>query len=72
MKISVQVKLNAKKESIERLDDGSFVIRLRVPPVDGKANERLIELLAEHFKRPKSSVQIVAGQKSKKKTFNIS
>lgn len=71
MKISVQVKLNAKKESIERLDDGSFVIRLRVPPVDGKANERIIELLAEHFNRPKSSVQIVAGQKSKKKTFNI-
>jgi uncharacterized protein (TIGR00251 family) len=71
LKISVQVKINSKVESVEKLDDGSFVVRVHAPPVEGKANERVCELLAEHFNVPKSRVALVAGGKSKKKIFEI-
>lgn len=71
MKISVQVKTNSKIESVEKLLDQNYVVRVRVPPVEGKANERVRELLAEHFGTPKSQVEIVAGPKSKKKIFKI-
>lgn len=71
MKISVTVKTNSKVESIEKLEDGSFLIRVRVPPVEGRANERIIEMLAEYFKLSKSSIELVSGFKGKKKVFEI-
>ena len=71
MKITVTVKPSSKKESIEQQPDGSYLVRVNVPPVDGKANERVRELLAEHFRRPKSLVTLVSGPKSKKKIFLI-
>lgn len=72
MKISVQVKTQSKKEGVEKLDDGSYVVRVHVPPVDGQANKRIIELLAKHFKCPKSQVVLAKGAKSKNKVFEIS
>lgn len=71
MKITVAVKPNSKKELVEELSDGSYVVRVNVPPIEGKANERVIELLSEHFRIPKSLISLVSGQKSKKKIFLI-
>ena len=71
MKISVQVKPNSKKESVE-LTDGVYIVRVNAPPVEGAANERVIELLAEHLDRPKSSIQLVSGHRSKRKIFLLS
>ena len=71
MKITVQVKPNSKKESVEQLPDGSYLVRVNVPPTEGRANERTQELLAEFLGRPKTSVQLVSGQKSKKKVFEV-
>lgn len=72
MRITVQVKPNSKKESVEKLDDGSYVVRANAPPVDGKANERVVELLAEYFDVSKRSVNLVSGTTSKRKIFKIS
>ncbi|WP_409478908.1 DUF167 domain-containing protein [Pseudobdellovibrio sp. HCB154] len=71
MKITVAVKPNSKKELVEQQPDGSYVVRVNVPPVEGRANERVIELLSEHFRLPKSLIALVGGQKSKKKIFSI-
>lgn len=71
MKISVQVKPNSKKESVELQADGSYVVRVNAPPIEGKANDRVIELLAKFFKTAKSSIILVGGTKSKKKVFSI-
>jgi uncharacterized protein (TIGR00251 family) len=46
-------------------------IRLAARAVDGKANEALVEFLAEHFKVPKRNVRIVAGVKSRQKRVAI-
>jgi uncharacterized protein (TIGR00251 family) len=72
MKISVEVKLKSKTEEVTQLESGSYLIKTNVPPVDGKANERIIELLSKFLKLPKSSFEMVSGHRGKKKIFKIS
>ncbi|MBK9294203.1 MAG: DUF167 domain-containing protein [Oligoflexia bacterium] len=71
MKITVQVKPNSKKESVEKLPDGTYIVRVNCPPIDGRANERTQEMLASLFKCPKTSITLVSGAKSKRKVFSL-
>ena len=72
MKITVKVKPNAKKESVELQPDGSYLVRVNAPPVEGKANERVVALLAEHLKKRKSALTLLSGHKGKSKIFSVS
>ena len=72
MKITVQVKPNARKDEVTLREDGVYVVKVAVPPIEGRANERLIENLAEHFKKPKRSFEILAGLRGKHKIVEIS
>ena len=46
-------------------------MRVGAPPEKGKANERVRELLAEHFKIPKSRIFLVSGATFREKVFSI-
>ncbi|AHJ30475.1 hypothetical protein NSP_41750 [Nodularia spumigena CCY9414] len=48
-----------------------MIVRLKSPPVDGKANEELIKLLAEKFHVPKSHIRIKSGVSSRQKLIEI-
>lgn len=71
MKINVSVKPNSKKELVSQNEDGSLLVRVNAPPQDGKANQRVIELLSRHFDVPKSSIELLHGASGKKKIFKI-
>ena len=71
MKITVRVKPNARKNEVVKLDENTFVVHVSVPPVDGKANEKVIELLAEYFGKPKRGVAILHGSTGKNKLIEI-
>lgn len=71
MKINVSVKTRAKKEGVEVGTDLVYTVRVNVPPVDGAANERVIELLSEFLDKPKSKIILKSGHQSKKKIFEI-
>ena len=71
MKKQVKVKPNSQKQSIEELEDGSLMVHLKSPPVDGKANKELIELLAKKFAVPKAKINIKSGLSSKIKLIEI-
>ena len=71
MKIRVKVKPNSKEQKIEEYTDGGFTVRLKSPPIDGKANQELIALLAKRYKVAKSQVQIKSGLSSKNKLVTI-
>ena len=71
MRILVQVKTNSKIESVEKIGNAEFLVRVRTPPIEGKANEKVRKLLAEYLKVSKSSVELISGQKSKKKIFEV-
>ena len=71
MKIAVKVKPNAKQQTLQQLEDGSWVARLKSPPIDGKANAELIALLAATFGVPKTRVCIKAGKTGRLKHVEI-
>jgi hypothetical protein len=69
--IKIRVSTGAKTEKVEQMSDGSFKVRVNAPPEKGKANERVIELLAEHFQVSKSKVAILSGQTYREKTVLV-
>jgi hypothetical protein len=71
MKKEIKVKPNARQQSIEELADGSLVISLKSPPVNGKANAELIKLLADRFDVRQSQITIRSGLSAKTKIVEI-
>lgn len=69
--LQVKVKPNAKQQKLEAQPDGSWIAHLKSPPVDGKANAELIQLLAKRFAVPKSHVTIKSGGAAKLKLIEI-
>ncbi len=59
--IQVKVHPNSRTPCLEQLAGGSFIARLKAPPVDGKANAELVALVARRFGVAKSAVTIKAG-----------
>jgi uncharacterized protein len=70
-KINIFIKLHAKQEGVEEKSENEFIVRINVPPVEGKANKRAGELLADFFQIPKGKIHLLKGEKSKKKVFLI-
>lgn len=69
--IQVKVKPNAKKSALVRQADGTWIAHVPAPPVDGKANEALLRLIAEHFQIRKNAVTIQSGQTARIKRVRI-
>lgn len=71
MKIIVRVKPNSRKNEVRPIADNTFLVRVTAPPVEGKANEMVIELLSEFFDKPKRLFSIVHGTTSREKIVEI-
>lgn len=56
--IRLRVKPGARAEDLTECDDGSWLARVKAPPVDGKANAAVIALIATHFGLRKAQVII--------------
>ena len=59
--LQVKVKPRAKVASLDQVPDGTWIAKLRSPPVDGKANEELEALIAKHFRCRRAAVSIKSG-----------
>lgn len=70
MLLTVRVVPNAKKERLLE-EEGRVKVYLNAPPVEGKANDALIDFLAEHYKVRRSAVRIVRGETSRTKVVEI-
>jgi uncharacterized protein YggU (UPF0235/DUF167 family) len=71
MQLTVKVVTKSKKNRLEKQLDGSYKAWVTAPPVDGKANRAVKEILSRHFGCPKSGISIKGGQFHKKKIFNL-
>jgi uncharacterized protein (TIGR00251 family) len=69
--IQVKVKPNSRASLLEERDDGTWLAQIKSPPVDGKANEELLALVAKHFGCRKSDVSIKAGGSGRVKLVRI-
>lgn len=71
MKLSVTVKPNNKKPSVEILSESEWIVRVREPATEGKANDAVLEAIAESLHIPKTRVILLRGMKSKQKLVEI-
>ncbi|OWK26677.1 MAG: hypothetical protein US76_01515 [Parcubacteria group bacterium GW2011_GWA2_38_13b] len=71
MKIFVKAKPNAKEEWVEKIDSAHFVISVKEPPIQGRANEAIKKVLADYFKISVQSVKIVSGHYLRRKIIDI-
>jgi len=71
MKIFVKAKPSAKEERIEKTDEINFIVWVKEPPKNGKANKAIIKALACYFNVSLSRVNLVSGFSSKQKVFEI-
>ncbi len=67
----VKVEPRSSKRSVSGVMGDVVKVKLTAPPVDGAANEQLIEVLSETFGVRKSSIKIVRGLSSKNKVVEI-
>lgn len=65
--LEIKAKPNARESTLERQPDGTWVARLKALPVDGKANDELVALVASTFGCPRSAVTIRSGAGSRLK-----
>ena len=69
--LQIKVKPRGRVSELCQMSDGSWVAVLKSPPVDGKANEELIGLVAKTFRCHKSGVTIKVGASGRIKLVTI-
>ena len=69
--LTLHIQPGAKKTEIVGLHGEALKIRLAAPPVDGKANEALLEFLAEKVGARRTALELVSGQTSRTKRVRI-
>jgi uncharacterized protein (TIGR00251 family) len=71
MLIRVYVTPNAREARVVNVSDDYFEVRVDEMAVGGRANKRLLEILAEHFKVQKSRISILKGTKTRDKLVQV-
>lgn len=71
MIVTVHVKPGARKNELIWLDDTTAKASVTAAPEKGKANEAVVELLAEHYGVAKSRVRLVRGATTRIKQLSV-
>lgn len=71
VRFEVRVQPRASRNEVTGEREGALRVRLTAPPVEGAANEALIELLAKALHVAKRDVRIVSGASSRTKVVEV-
>ena len=71
MRIFVTAKPRAKEERVEKINPTHFVVAVKEPPVQGKANQAICKVLAAYFGVSVSDIRIVSGYTSRQKIIDV-
>jgi uncharacterized protein (TIGR00251 family) len=69
--LQVKVKPRARTSELVQNADGTWLAKLKAPPIDGKANEELVALVAERFGCGKAAVTIKSGAAGRLKLVRV-
>ena len=61
----------SSRDEVLGLEDGVYRVKVKAPPVEGRANKALIAFLSKVLRVPKSGIEIKAGERSREKTVLI-
>jgi len=65
--LQIKVKPRSRVSELTHSEDGTWVAKLKAPPVDGQANKELVSLVAETFQCRKTAVTIKSGASGRTK-----
>lgn len=71
MKILIFAKPKSKNNKIEKVNERTYKVWIKEAPIDGKANDSIVRLLAQYFKINRSAVKLISGAAAKQKIFEI-
>jgi len=71
MLIHVKIKPDSKEDKIVQKNETSFIVHVKEPAEDNRANKRMIELLADKFGIVKSKVKIITGHHAPSRILDI-
>lgn len=69
---AVRVVPRARRDEIQGIEGGALKVRVTAPPVGGKANRAVIEFLAERLGVGRSQIEIISGERSRRKVVKLS
>lgn len=69
--IHVKVSVGMRKENFQKINEDHFKVSVKEKAERNMANIRIIEIIAEHFKKPKSKVRIINGHQHPSKLIAV-
>lgn len=71
MKITINAKPKKKREYVEQVSPTQYIVAVKEPAEQGRANQAIVKALAEYFGVSQSEITLVTGQTNKLKTFDV-
>ncbi|MBL8982864.1 MAG: DUF167 domain-containing protein [Gemmatimonadetes bacterium] len=71
IRFAVHVQPRATRSEVVGCHGDALRVRLQAPPVDGAANEALVELLADTLEVPRRAIALVAGHTARRKVVEV-
>lgn len=71
VRVHLFIQPKSSKNEVVGPHNGEIKIKITAPPIDGRANEGLIEFLSDYFDIPKRNVLLVKGDTGRHKTVDL-
>lgn len=71
MRFSVHVQPRSSRSGVDGMHGDALKVRVHAPPVDGAANEAVIEVIADALGMRRRDVRIVSGEASRTKLVEV-
>ena len=71
MLLDIRVRPNAKQNKVGGEIAGRLIVFVQAPAIDGKANDAVAKVLAEHFEVRARDIEIIRGETNRDKTVLI-
>lgn len=69
--VALRVQPRAQPEGLAGVREGRLVVRVGAAPLDGRANDAVVRLLAKALGVPRATVALVAGERSRDKRVRV-
>ena len=70
-RVAIRVTARARADEIAGVRDDAVLVRVKAPPVEGRANDAVRKLLAKRLGVPRGRVRIVRGASSRDKLVEV-
>jgi uncharacterized protein (TIGR00251 family) len=68
---TIRVTPRAPTNAVSGERDGVLLVRVTAPPVEGKANDAVVALLAKALGTPRGAIQVVRGASARTKRISV-